>query len=167
MRIATFEDLMAILKNRIQIAKAGKYRLKVTSASPYHDNGEDKVICNFNAMTTAHITGWEIVDDEGTVTKAKSIQELVEEGNFDDAANRNLSSGQRVGRDYVPSKGEIVDVMVEKTTTKSGVTGLFVSSVTPVPVEASSKVNLENMFKDVAPNKEEEVEVEPEVEKVD
>jgi hypothetical protein len=119
-----------IIASRSQINNAGKFRVKVTSSTPYFkqsETGSNQVaIVNFNAMTMWHL---------------KEAQALFLEGDFQGATNQALSASIRE-KDYLPAKGEMVDIMVEEVTTKAGVTGLFVTGITPIAAVTASKVNM-------------------------
>lgn len=138
------EQARAILASRKMIAAPGKYSVKVTSVTPYTDDaGNSRHICNFAAMTPAHISGWENTESGEQV---QGVKQLLAAGNYDDACNLNLSSGQRPGRDYIPSKGEVVDIEVERITTSNGVAGLFVTSVVGRKAEQATNVNVDSLF---------------------
>lgn len=112
-----------IIKSRKLVALPGSYELKVTSVTPF----DGKFICNLSAMTSYHI-------DEA--------KRLFSENDFQEAVNQNISASLRA-TDYIPAKGEIVKVYIENTTTKSGITGLFVTSLSELKAKASSNVSFD------------------------
>lgn len=124
------ENAINILKSRKMISKEGKYTLKVTSVTPFHrsnEQGSDQVaIANFNGMAPYHV---------------EAAQTLFAQGDYQEAVNQNLSASIRE-TDYLPSKGEVVDVIVEQITTNNGVTGLFVTSVIPKKAETAPSLNI-------------------------
>lgn len=156
-------DLKTLLASRRMINGQGKYQLKVSNVH-LHDG---RHIVNFNAFTPSHVSGWETTDaDTGEVTKVASLKELISEGtpeSLQAAANRNISSGQRDGKDFVPVAGEIVNIVMEKSTTKAGVTGLFISSITPLPTLETKQFSVGDLFGD---DENEEPEVEETVEEL-
>lgn len=111
-----------IIESRKLVATPGSYELKVTSVTPF----EDKFIANFAAMTPYHLG---------------EAKRLITEGEFQEATNQNISASLRP-TDYIPAKGEIVKVYLDNVTTKSGVTGLFVTSVSEVKARTTTKVSL-------------------------
>lgn len=104
-----------ILKSRKLITGPGKFTAKVTSVTSYHrsnENGPDQVaIVNFNIMTPYH---------------KEMVETLFAQGDYQAAVNQNLSASIRQG-DYLPVKGESVDIIVEEITTNKGTEGLFVT----------------------------------------
>lgn len=128
----TLEQAQAILASRKMIQEDGKYRLKVTNVTPYlREDGTSVKITNFAAMTPYHVA---------------EARKLAQSGDYNGACNQSLSASPRSERDFCPQKGEIVDVIVETLTTKNGVTGQFVTSITPVATSTASNVSLANIF---------------------
>lgn len=125
-----------IIASRIPVLSADKYRVKVTSVTPYHkslEGGNDQVaIANFNAMTGYHLA------------EAKA---LFAQGEYQEATNKALSSSIR-GTDYMPTKGEHVEIMVEERTTRAGIKGLFVVSITPIQAKKVGNINMADFFKE-------------------
>jgi len=127
-----------IIATRIPVLSADKYRVKVTSVTSYHrslEGGNDQVaIANFNAMSGYHLS------------EAKA---LFAQGDYQEATNKALSSSIRAS-DYMPTKGEVVDIMVEERTTKAGVKGLFVTGITPIKAKQVTTINMTDFFKEDA-----------------
>lgn len=129
------ENALNILKSRQQISGPGKYKAKVTSVTPFHRAnavGADQThIVNFNIMTPWH---------------TEAAKTLFAQGDIQEAINQNLSSSVRLG-DYLPSKGEMVEIVVENVTTKNGVEGLFVTSpCIKINAEAASPFNMDSFL---------------------
>ncbi len=121
-QVLTAEQAIQILNSRKLIpAIDGYYAVKVTSVTPF----EERFIANFNAMTDYHFS---------------EAKRLLLEGEIDEAVNQNLSVSLRA-TDYIPSKGEILEVYVSEITTKNGVTGRFVTAIKEVKAKATSKVS--------------------------
>lgn len=95
------------------------------------EDGTPVHICNFNGMTPYH--------------KDEALK-MIKEGDFQGAVNQQLSSGQRDGIDFIPKRGEIVNITVEEQTTSNDITGLFVTSVSPLPAAKTSKVDFTAML---------------------
>ena len=123
------ESIKAILGSRVQITEPGKFKVKVTSVSPY----EDRNICNFNAMTPYHVAQ----------TKAD-----IASGDLDACKNHNLSSGQRMGKDFTPAKGDFVNIHVDYITTKDGEQALLVTGVEEIKAAATARLNVDSFFGD-------------------
>lgn len=127
----SMDQAVRILETRELISEPGKYRVKVTNTVPFvreTENGSQSiVICGLSAMTTYQL---------------KQAQSLLRSGEVDKACNQGLSISSRIGRDYVPSKGEYCHVIVEYVTTKTGEQALLATSITPLPVTETTKVKL-------------------------
>ncbi len=119
--VLTLENVSGIISSRVQIPGDGVYRLKVTNVTFY----DGRFIVNFNAMTQYHV---------------EKAMELIEENQLRDAANQSLSANLRA-TDYIPSKGEVVKVVIEEVTTKKGVTGLFVTGVSEIQAASATKID--------------------------
>lgn len=119
------EKAKGILESRSVISEANKYRVTVKSVQPHlvvRGNTTVVAIANFNAMNTY---------------QAENSRKLFAEGDYDGACKKTLSLGIR-DKDYMPSKGEIVDIIVEEVDTKEGL-ALLVTSMSPV--RAVTKLN--------------------------
>lgn len=135
----TAENAKNIIKSRKMIETPGKYPLKVTNVTSYNrvnDNtGEltEIKIVNFSAMTSWHL---------------KEAVELFKEGKFQEATNKSVAASLR-STDYIPMKGEIVNVIMDEITTKNGITGLFPISVTEIASKTTKNVSFDFEFEDV------------------
>lgn len=108
----THADAVTILKSKGVATTAKKYTVKVTNVNPYV-NGQTIAIANFNLMNAFQM---------------EEAKGLLREGKIDEATNQGLSLSIR-GNDYMPSKGEIVDIEVSEVTLKSGETALLATSL--------------------------------------
>lgn len=123
------QSAVQILNSRKLIGTEGKFTLKVTSASPFSRENKDGstsqvMIVNFAAMTSYQ---------EGEARK------LFKAGDYQGATNLNMSVSQLPGQ-YVPSKGEIVDVEVGTINNKDGVAILVITSIIPRKAQSASAV---------------------------
>ena len=122
------DAVKAILGSRIMITEPGKFKVKVTAVNPW----DDRNICNFNAMTPYH----------ATLTKAD-----IADGNLDECLNHNLSSGQRMGKDYTPVKGEFVNIHVDYVAVKNSEDqALLVTAVEQIKAAATTAVSVDSFF---------------------
>ena len=123
------QDALNILASRKLVKVPGKYTAKVTSVTRYsrtYERGPSQIaIVNFNVMTAFH--------QEKAIT-------LYKQGLYQEAVNHTLSSSIREG-DFLPVKGETVNIMVSEVSTRNGVTGLFVTAISPIPAETPDSFN--------------------------
>jgi hypothetical protein len=115
-------NALQIINSRKLIAQPAVVQLKCTSITPF----DGKFIANFNAMTGYHV-------DEAKKHLAN--------GEYQEAVNQSLSASLRA-TDYLPSKGEVVKVIVEEITTGNGIKGLFVTSVSELKAATIGKVSI-------------------------
>ena len=122
----SIQNAVQIIQSRQQIQGPGKFRVKVTNTTPYvREDNTAVTICNLAAMTPYH------------VGQAKTF---LKDGDTQSATNQNLTVSPRAGRDYTPSKGEFVDIIVGFVETKSGEQALLVTSMSAVPLEQTTSV---------------------------
>jgi hypothetical protein len=124
------ELAVSILSSRSLVTTSGKKEgVKVENVSFKEKEtalGRNQVaIVNLSAMTRYQ------------VAKAKS---LFTQGEFQEATNQRMSFGVLEG-DYVPTKGELVDIQVIEKDNKDGIASLFISKIIPMKAEKLSKVN--------------------------
>lgn len=117
----TQEVVEKIISAKKEVNGEGYVNLKVNSV--HYLPEDDRTIINLAGRTPFH---------------TQEAIRLFGEGDLDAAANQGLSAGLRP-TDFIPAKGEIVKCMIEEVTTGNGVTGLFITSVTPLPVMKASK----------------------------
>jgi hypothetical protein len=156
MQNLTKENAARIMASRKIITQPGKYHVRVTNDVQYlAEQGTvhrelagglfQVSIANFAAATTYHV---------------REFKKAMKEGDFDGAANNNLTASVREN-DYIPSKNEVVEINVDFVTTKSGEQALLVTSYNPLPVSAGSKLSMDDLL---AEDEEERVELKTEEE---
>ena len=117
-----------ILNSRILVSEEGKYSAKVTNIVPYtREDGQEVNIIGLAAMNSYGLG---------------QAKEKLAAGDFQGATNTNLSRSARVGQDYTPAKGEIVDFTVGYVETKDGSQALLVTSLTPMARIKAKSVKL-------------------------
>lgn len=125
------ENAIQIFNSRKLITVPGKYNLKVTSTTPHQrEDGTLVNIVNYAAMTPFHLG---------------EARRLLKEEQFQEATNQAITSSQRIQNDYLPSKGELVDVVIDTITNKAGIEILAVVSVTPMKTSKATSVNFEEV----------------------
>ena len=121
------DTALRIISSKANIAEPGIYKVKCTNVTPYvreRANGATQIaIANFNAKTLYH---------------ESVAATLFAQGDYDQAANQGLSLSILEGQ-FLPIKGQHVEIVVEEVTTSNGVTGLFVQSCTPMPSQTPTK----------------------------
>lgn len=133
---------LQILKSRKLIAVAGKYQLRAVSVVLHtREDGTVVNIINLNAMSPYH------------VEQAKA---QLMEGNYQEATNFAFSTNARLGRDFTPAKGEIINVIVDNITNKDGIDALMVVGISPVAVSKAASVDFSSFDDESA---EEEVDI--------
>jgi hypothetical protein len=122
----SMKQAVQIIQSREQINEPCKRRVRVTGTTPFiREDGTAVTIVNLAAMTSYH------------VAQAKAF---LKEGKLQEATNQNLTSSPRQGRDFTPTKGQIVDIIVGYVETKSGEQALLVTNMTDVPLSQSTSV---------------------------
>jgi len=103
----TKEESIRIVASKGIISTEGVHRVKCTSVTPYHkDRGNGAIqvaIANFNAKSD--------YQEAAALT-------LLGQGDYDKAANQGLSMSILQGQ-FVPTKGQVVDIVVEQLTTNN------------------------------------------------
>lgn len=132
----TKEQIKNILQSRMVIEKPGKYQVKVNQISEYTpEGGATRFIVNLQATTKFHV--------------ARAIDALKKE-EYQDALNSNLTATVFVNdgatSTYLPSKGEIVNVIVSEMINKAGEKILVVNSIMELPSVAA--VSAKGLFDD-------------------
>jgi hypothetical protein len=131
------QDAISILNSRASITAPTKYTLKVTNVGSINKvlpNGTIIVgIANFNAMSPEHYA---------------KASELMKAGEYQQACNQNFSASIR-STDYMPTKGEIVDVQIGHVLNREGKEILAVTSITPIrAVSPTAKVDFSSFMDD-------------------
>lgn len=125
------QTAMQILQSRVVINQEGKYTVKVTSTNVYTDpdTGVTRTIVNFNAMTPYN---------------ASVALKAFQEGDYDAATGKGTSmSASQLKGQFVPSKGETVDVEVVDYITKDGEATFVVSSIIARQAKKAQAFSLE------------------------
>lgn len=122
----TKESAAKILNSRKLITAPGKYQVQVTAVTPFERDGQLTSIVNLAAMNDYQLG---------------VAREAFKAGNYQEATNTQLSASQRIGKDYIPAKGEIVNITVDNVALKDGGEGLLITSLTEVPVTKATNVN--------------------------
>ena len=126
-----------ILKSRLLIPAAGKYTVKATSVNPFmREDGTMVTIVNFNALTPY----------QADLAKKAFIA-----GDYEAAVGKgtSLSTSQLNGQ-YVPSKGEIVDIEVSEIYSENvGANILVVTSIVPRKAVQAKAFSFEELLEEV------------------
>lgn len=122
------EQAIKIIEGKELISKPGKYTVKTGNVSRYTDKKNvERSVVNLRAMSPFHL-------EQAKADLAK--------GDFDSAANRGFTHNPRVGKDFTPQAGEIVNVEITEVELKEGGTGLFVDQLVERQAEKASKISL-------------------------
>lgn len=109
------ETAFNILQSRSLVAEPGKFTAKVTSANPFpRADGTQTTIVNFNLMSPY---------------QADLAIKAFKAGDFAGAINNTSLTASQLSGQYVPSKGETVDVEVRNHVNKNGITMLVIDSI--------------------------------------
>lgn len=133
--VASIEDLQKILNSRVMCTEEGvNYTLQVSSVSSLQvpETGSPYHILNLNALTPYHMN---------------EVGSLVEQGELTEASNVRVSARVRLGKEYIPAKGEKVRVAFTWGKTKSGEEALFVDTITALPQAETKKFDLASFMK--------------------
>jgi len=131
----TQDIAIKIAQSRTVISAPGKYRVKVTSSpNAYHpeDDSPSRYLVSFNAMTA--LQGKELIAKfaEAQANGEQDYQPVLKGSNLTGSLN---FSNDGVAPDWVPIKGEYVDILVGPVESKRrGTTVLNVLSITPIQV---------------------------------
>jgi len=123
----TGKQAVQYIQSRVGINEPGKYTLQVISTNPH--NG--KVIVNLKAQSA-----------EG-LAKAKAH---LTAGEYDDAANTNMSTSVFADASFIPAKGEYVSAMVDYVENRKGDMVLGVVSINEMRARTTTKVSLGDEF---------------------
>lgn len=126
----TEESCIQIINSRRIATEPGKYQVKVTNVTPYERPEEQggllTQINNYDLMTPYNL---------------QEAKRLFNEGDYTGAASQKLSSSSRIGIDYCPMKGEIVEVVLDIIETKNRPEGaLLVKAVQPLRTKVAASV---------------------------
>lgn len=125
----TKEVALNILQSRSVVSEAGKYTAKVTSVNPYTnpETGTRSTIVNFNLMTDY---------------QASLAQKAFASGDYVGAINSTSMTASQLSGQYVPTKGETVDVEIADFVNKDGVDILVIESIIPRTATKAKKFSL-------------------------
>lgn len=131
----TQEGVLKILSSREQLSEPTMRRVRVTGVTRYTDP---------NDGTTVYLTNYAAMTPD-LVQKALEHLEL---GEFQQAGNTNLVSRQRLGIDFLPVKGQLVEIVVDWVPSRENpdVKKLRVVSVNPIAASESTKTDFAAMF---------------------
>lgn len=133
----TLESAIQIINSRKLIPNVdGYYAVKVGNVTPF----EDRFIANFDAMSPYHL---------------EEAKTYLKNGEFDKATNFRFTASLRV-KDYIPSKGEILEIYISEVTTKKGITGRFVTAIKEIKAKngASIQLSLEDIMSSIGETEE-------------
>jgi hypothetical protein len=122
----TQELALQILNSRILVGSPTKITCKCTSSNDYFGREGVKAIANFNVTTPFHME------------KAKVA---FMDGDYDGAINGTSLSASIRTNDYMPAKGELVDLEIGEYTTKDGDTALGIMNIIPRKAKVMPKVD--------------------------
>lgn len=128
-----------ILRSKKQVDTEGKYSLKVTSTPRFYEGGEDQPDRYLISLAG-------IAPDQ-----LKAAREYAAEEKYDEAAGMGLSFGQNCkfdgsAPDFLPEKGEIVDVEVEEVEAQDGSMVLRPTSISPRHAKRAQQVDVDSLF---------------------
>ena len=122
------KQAVQIVQSRTAVVKAGRYDLAVTSTPTYY---EDKIIINLKGATPK--------------MTEKATQHL-RDGEYDLAANSQLSFSPYADTAFIPSKGEIVNCQLGYVNARDGGQVLAIIAMSPMVAEKAARVSLGDEF---------------------
>ncbi len=118
---------ISILNSLTVVETSGAVTAKVSNINHYvREDGMSGFIVSYNLMN---------------LFGATKAQQLLAEGDLQEACNQNLTSFQRDGKDWCPVKDEHVKVNIGEVSTRDGKIALLPISVIPMPAAKISKVS--------------------------
>lgn len=155
------ENAVQIINSRSLLPETGQFQVKVTNVTPFErpskQEGGDSIltaIVNYAAMTpyqfkvTKQLLRIAIEAEKANVVTAIAIiggieAEYTLEDIYQEASNQNLSSSQRIGQDFVPMKGEMVNVVLDIVKTENQPQGaLLCVACQPLRTKSTNKVKI-------------------------
>lgn len=140
----TKEQVIGILNSKKLVSELGvDYTVKVSSISDvqYHPNRAPYRIVNLSAITPYH---------------QKKAIELFQNKEYNKAANQGLTFNVREEIDFVPSKNQLVSIVLDTFVTKDGEEAIGVVSMTPLTKATAKSVDFAALLEEVD-NKEPEL----------
>lgn len=127
----TKEIAQKIIQSRLFIPATGKYTVKVTSVNNIvRESGQAVTIVNFACASAYNVSvsklAWKAGDFEGAIGKGTSM------------------SASLLDRQYIPNKGETVDIEVGEHITKEGEVALVVTSIVARKAVQAKAIDLSN-----------------------
>ena len=144
-REMSFEQFESILNSRLRsvVTSEGSIQAKLTTLTPYTDEetGEERLIGNFNAITSDQIP---------------AIQAALAEGDFQTALNTTLSTNFRPDSSrFIPAVGEVCKLGIGLVDLREeGKSGLRIISVSPMPKATTKSFSLADLMSNASPNPE-------------
>lgn len=141
-REMSFEQFESILNSRLRsvVTSEGSIQAKLTTLTPYTDEetGEERLIGNFNAITSDQIP---------------AIQAALAEGDFQTALNTTLSTNFRPDSSrFIPAVGEVCKLGIGTVDLREeGKSGLRIISVSPMPKATTKSFSLADLMSNAAP----------------
>lgn len=123
-------NAIQILNSRKLVTEPGSYQLRAVSVVPFDRDGTLVNIVNFNAMTDYHLS------------QAKAS---LKAGEYQEATNFAISTSARVGRDFTPQKGQIVEVVFDHITNKDGIEALVVVGVNALATKKAAAISFDDV----------------------
>lgn len=140
-REMSFEQFESILNSRLRsvVTSEGSIQAKLTTLTPYTDEetGEERLIGNFNAITSDQIP---------------AIQAALAEGDFQTALNTTLSTNFRPDSSrFIPAVGEVCKLGIGTVDLREeGKSGLRIISVSPMPKATTKSFSLADLLSSAA-----------------
>jgi len=140
------EQAISILNSKELVSELGvDYTVRVSSVSdvqyPENPNRAPYRIVNLSAITPYH--------------RMKAV-DLLKAGEFDKAANQGLTFNVREGIDFIPSKNQLVSIVLGTFVTKDGEEAIGVRSMSPLAKATAKSVDFAALLEEVD-NKEPEL----------
>lgn len=137
------QQAIQIIQSRKLVANPSKVVAKVTNIHLH----EDRYIINLNLMSSYHFSeAKRLLKEAVTASKEgddSTAEELIQQAvNMNVTANCRIDTETGVVRGFLPAKGEQIHAVLDEITTKNGVTGLFVTGISAMPVTAAKAINL-------------------------
>lgn len=123
----TAAQAVQFIQSRVQVTEPGKYALQVISANPF----EDRVILGLKAQAS---------------DKLEVAKQHLREGDYNAAANTNMSTSVFSNSGFIPAKGEHISCMVDYVENREGKMVLGVVSISEIKARSTKKVNLGDEF---------------------
>lgn len=131
------------IQARTSVNEPGKYNLQVLGSNP-HDG---RIIINLKAQEPKGL---------------EAAKQHLRDGEFDAAANTNMSTSVFEDANFIPAKGEYIACMVDYVETRDGGTKLGVVSISEIKAKSAGNASLGDEFANLLDEVEATKEVAPE-----